>query len=424
MKTGALNKGYIHLKWHNVALILFCMVYFVACIKQEKQVMIGQITGSSAVVYGEQGVVYSIEKPKGVDYVLWSVPEQAQIESGQGTDKIVLNFGRLAGNVCANFYSNGQAVSPQPSCLEVSFGAPHSWARLVNFPRGKRGFAVGFSIGTKGYIGTGVDGLGNIRNDWWEFDSENLTWTQKANLGNALRTDTATYKRYEAFGFSANGKGYVCGGFPGGGASYSDTWEYNPDSDTWSVKSSFPGGPRQAAFTFSMGDKGYVGGGYTGYPPYFNDFYEYNTQNDQWIQKQSFPLPKIAYAVAFSINNKGYVGTGSTGAARIQDFYEYNPQTDLWTQKNSFTGLGRSQAVGFSIGNKGYIGLGVDSNSNVFNDMWEYNPETDTWLEKAHAPRQLYCSVGFAIGDRAYIGTGYYQSNPNVNTNEFYLFVP
>jgi hypothetical protein len=39
------------------------------------------------------------------------------------------------------------------------------------FNGGYRGAAVGFSIGTKGYIGTGYDDLGVRRNDFWEYDT-------------------------------------------------------------------------------------------------------------------------------------------------------------------------------------------------------------------------------------------------------------
>ena len=47
--------------------------------------------------------------------------------------------------------------------------------------------AVGFSIGSKGFIGTGVDFFGNYYNDFWEYNPATNTWTQKANFGGISR---------------------------------------------------------------------------------------------------------------------------------------------------------------------------------------------------------------------------------------------
>jgi hypothetical protein len=77
-----------------------------------------------------------------------------------------------------------------------------------------------FSIGTKGYIGTGIDNNGNLLKDFWEWDQTTNTWTQKANFGGTARED--------AVSFSIGSKGYI-----GTGADPSTTkdfWEYTPDS--------------------------------------------------------------------------------------------------------------------------------------------------------------------------------------------------
>ena len=42
---------------------------------------------------------------------------------------------------------------------------------------------VGFSIGDKGYIGTGVDRLGRSHDYFWEYDSINDTWDVKEPIG-------------------------------------------------------------------------------------------------------------------------------------------------------------------------------------------------------------------------------------------------
>ena len=45
--------------------------------------------------------------------------------------------------------------------------------------------AVGFSIGSKGYIGTGYNG--SLYKDFWEYDPATNAWTQKADFGGTAR---------------------------------------------------------------------------------------------------------------------------------------------------------------------------------------------------------------------------------------------
>ena len=72
--------------------------------------------------------------------------------------------------------------------------------------------AVAFSIGTKGYVGTGWDG--GLRKDFWEFDPVSNSWTQKADFGGTARS--------LAVGFSIGTKGYI--GTGSDGTSRKDFW--------------------------------------------------------------------------------------------------------------------------------------------------------------------------------------------------------
>jgi hypothetical protein len=55
----------------------------------------------------------------------------------------------------------------------------------------ERYWAVGFSIGSKGYIGTGDNGEGGdfqvCYKDFWEYEPETDSWTQKADVGGVGR---------------------------------------------------------------------------------------------------------------------------------------------------------------------------------------------------------------------------------------------
>ena len=65
--------------------------------------------------------------------------------------------------------------------------ATDTWTQKANFGGGARTGAVGFSIGTKGYVGTGIDANDLLRKDFWEYDPVTNKWTRKANFGGTAR---------------------------------------------------------------------------------------------------------------------------------------------------------------------------------------------------------------------------------------------
>ncbi len=68
-------------------------------------------------------------------------------------------------------------------CLSFSFELQSAgWAQKQNFGGSSRMFAVSFSIGSKGYIGTGMGASGLLYQDFWEWDQTNNTWTKKADF--------------------------------------------------------------------------------------------------------------------------------------------------------------------------------------------------------------------------------------------------
>ncbi len=264
-------------------------------------------------------------------------------------------------------------------------------------------YAASFSIGSKGYIGTGIDANGN-KKDLWEYDAATDTWTQKADFDGTAR--------YGATGFSISSKGYI--GTGDDGSSKYDFWEYDPATNTWKQKADFPGSARSFASGFSIGGKGYIGTGQAGNFEK-SDFWEYNPTTDIWTQKAPFGGTARSRATGFSIGSKGYIGTGRVGFGKKNDFCEYNPSSDTWTKKADFGGSAREYASGLSIGSKGYIGTGNDGNHKK--DFWQYNPAADTWTKKADFGGTARTgATGFSIGDKGYIGTG--------NANDFWEYYP
>jgi len=294
--------------------------------------------------------------------------------------------------------------------------------------------AVGFSIGNKGYIGTGMvylNGSYSTRKDFWEYDPIADSWTQKADLGGPARS--------AAVGFSIGQMGYIG---TGAGSTYLiDFWAYNPITNKWTKKANFGGTARTLAVGFSLGSKGYIGTG-SGSSGELKDLWEYTPNNSMgtWKRMADFPGDPRYAAVGFSIGQKGYLGTGinyvnSTNYTWYQDFFEYDPNTNAkkggtWTKKADVGGLARGFAVGFSINStKGYIGTG-NTSQHFTSDFWEYDPgtgENGTWTQKAPFPGTARdCAVGFSIGIKGYIGLGLIGSvnNDYILTQDFWEYSP
>src|SRR6266446_4455264 len=82
----------------------------------------------------------------------------------------------------------------------TSSQAQDTWVQKTDFGGIARHGAVGFSIDSKGYIGTGYDGT-NFHEYFWEYNPVTNAWTQKADFGGEARAD--------AVGFSTGNKGYI-----------------------------------------------------------------------------------------------------------------------------------------------------------------------------------------------------------------------
>jgi hypothetical protein len=287
-----------------------------------------------------------------------------------------------------------------------------NWLQKADFGGTARYCAVGFNIGSKGYLGTGYNGSSSYK-DFWEYDSVGDSWTQKADFEGTAR--------YVAVGFSIGSMGYLGTGYDDS-SYYKDFWEYDPSKNTWTQKADFAGTARGAAVGFSIGSMGYIGTGFAGAGlGMYNDFWEYNPSTDSWTQKADFAGTARVEAAGLSVGSKGYLGTGHTVSAYVKDFWEYNPSTNSWTQKTDFPGTARYGAVGFSIGSKGYLGTGYDGSS-YYKNFWEYDPSKDTWNQKNDFSGKTRASaVGFAIGSKGYIGTG---NNGSSYYRDFWVYDP
>lgn len=197
----------------------------------------------------------------------------------------------------------------------------NTWTRKNDFPGQYRYTAVSFSIGNKGYLGTGNYRISpaydaEYQNDFWEYDPGTDIWTRKADVPQQGRTN--------ACGFSIGNKGYIGTGFYYYDTRLNDLWEYDPGTNAWTRKADMPATPRFGAQGLSIDNKGYVMQGW--YYSALNDTWEYDPASNSWTQKTSMPGTARNSGVAFSINHRGYIGMGSDAVGALQDMWQYSPQ--------------------------------------------------------------------------------------------------
>ncbi|HYV92347.1 MAG TPA: kelch repeat-containing protein [Chitinophagales bacterium] len=241
-----------------------------------------------------------------------------------------------------------------------------TWTQKADFGGTARFSAVAFAIDSLGYVGTGYDVNNNLNtSDFYSYNPSTNSWSAIASMPNA--------RRY-AVGLSINTKGYVGTGANDSGY-LNDFYEYDPATNAWTAKTNFPGAARYECVAISFKGKGYIGiGAYSG--TLYHDFYEYSPETDSWMQRADYPGSGQDAAFGFAIADTGYMGGGGDQQNAYSDFWGWDQISNTWVQKADFGGAPRTFGVGVSIGTKGYAGLGEQAN--YFNDWWEYSPDTSS----------------------------------------------
>ena len=292
------------------------------------------------------------------------------------------------------------------------------WVRVADYGGGTICGASTFTINDYAYLSMGNEGgyTKNYKRTCYRYDPKTDVWKRMADL-----PSTATY-REDGVGFSVNGKGYFTGGMYEGLYSYSyptDTWEYNPATNLWYQRTSYPRpGGMWNGIAFTIDTLAYVGLGYAGYVDtedesgVMNDFYQFNPKTNKWKRLNDFPGAPREDAVGFSMNGKGYVGLGysydlGSGYNYYTDFWEYDPAIDDWTRLPNFPGEGRTGPIGFGVDGDCYVGLGG------INDFYKYNVKNKVWESLNYLPGGVRSFTNsFLVNNGIYYGGGSYSYSP------------
>lgn len=238
--------------------------------------------------------------------------------------------------------------------------ATDSWTRKTDFPI-LMTYATGFSINEIGYFAMGKQDA-TYYQMLGRYDPVSNLWTSgRPNPGKASSMDSP--------GFVINGKAYV----PAAGEMY----EYDPAADQW-TKKSYPEalGYFGGGAAFSINGKGYLGVGWVHEKTAnVSDFFEYDPVTDTWTRKASFPGTLRGNATSFSLpNGKGYVAMGYANeqSQYLNDVWEYDPVYDSWTRTDDFPGSPRFGARAVVVGSEAYI---IGGYGGIYEkDMWRFSP--------------------------------------------------
>jgi N-acetylneuraminic acid mutarotase len=255
------------------------------------------------------------------------------------------------------------------------------WVAVDSFPGIPRQRAVAFGINGKGYVGLGYNGDQDKEElgDFWEFNPDAAAgdqWTSvKAFEGTA---------RYSAIGFAIGSKGYVGTGYDGDSYN-SDFWQYDPSTNDWTEIESYPGEKIWEGLSFVINDKAYICTGRNN-GLHNTDFWQFDpsdangwtnlTPDDDESYFDEFEAAVERHdAAALVVNNKAYIIGGIVGSAS-GTVYEFDPATLAWDDRTSFEGSYRSLAVAFTLGGKTFYGTGQNGTSR-YDDIWQFDPTVE-----------------------------------------------
>lgn len=299
------------------------------------------------------------------------------------------------------------------------FGQYNTWTKLNDVGMGKRERAVGFSIGSLGYLCGGIDTAEVSHKDLWAYDPQTDAWTQKSDLPGSARRDAISFV-IDSYAYVGSGMDSVSGPV---GTILKDFWRFNPTTNVWSAAADFPGAGGDGVYFatgFSLGGKGYLCGGKTGPNLYSSQLWEYKPSNDQWIQRANFPGGLRYQMLSFVGGSKAYVGMGTDQNIYKKDMYCYDPGANNWQTIAPFPGYERASASTFTLEERGFVCLG--NNGGLLMDLIEYNPSSDTWtLRSAFGGSERKGAISFVIDNKAYVGTGKGYSGKK---DSWYVYMP
>lgn len=253
------------------------------------------------------------------------------------------------------------------------------WTQVACMPDdGFRANGTAFTVHNIAYVGLGsyraeAGGAELFRKDFYSFDGS--TWQPIAPFKGSARK--------LAVGFGLGSKGYVTTGWDGAN-NQKDCYQYDPVQDSWTLIDAIPGDKRQGASVFVYKDKVYLFGG-AGSATACTDMWQMDSVNLKWTALANITnTSEMSYdddysdivrenAAAFVIDNYGYYSSGDNGGTLVKSTWRYDFEHDRWLRRTPLERNDRNYAVGFTVHNRGFLGTGLYG-STPLDDFQEFIP--------------------------------------------------
>lgn len=306
--------------------------------------------------------------------------------------------------------------------------APADWKFGPPLPVAS-GELVAATVGDSMFVMGGLNDENHAARGYvYRYDGKGKTWTALRPMAVPAHHIAIT---------AMNGKIYVFGGFtkPENLIAWQPTansWEYDPQADTWKALAPLPR-PRGSAQAVAVNGKIYVIGGACsnakGNPGapimrgsnahiVVNYVDEYDPATDSWRARSDMPTARNHFLAA-AVDGKIYAINGRIGAvfvtlSDVMDLVEeYDPATDRWSLKGR-TPTNRADVAGGVYNGKIYVAGGEYQDTKRKMTFWaveSLDPATNTWgsLPHLHVARHGFAAA--FIGNELHIVGGTFQSD-------------
>ncbi len=259
--------------------------------------------------------------------------------------------------------------------VDVYDPSQDAWTNKADMLLGRANFAT-FVLNGKIYA---VGGAGSFYygcdDTIEEYNPITDTWSEKTTMPRPRMGLTATV---------ANDKVYIIGGSDCDEDPIAEIDIYDPATDTWFVGASIPT-PRSHLAAALFDEKIYTISGTIGPDALYEgrmDVEEYDPTTDTWTVKTNIGQSR-RYFMACTLNGKIYVFGGTNGLNRggFLSVEEYDPAIDAWTFKSNLPHPKAAASV-VAFNEKAYVMGGTPDyprydHSEAVNVVYEYNPELD-----------------------------------------------
>jgi len=298
----------------------------------------------------------------------------------------------------------GCIVSGFLSMASVSSAVEYIWQQKADMPTPRWNLATcvvdGKIYALGGERSEGGEGSWRL-SAMEEYDPATNTWTVKTDIPNGRVASSSSV---------VSGKIFAIGG-RGGSSNLSRVEEYDPVTDTWATKADMPT-PRWMLSTCVVDGKIYaVGGTPRGMYAGLKNTEEYDPVADSWTRRADMPAGVWALC-ACAVNGRIYALGGRPGQHAVPNVQEYDPATDTWTRRADMP-VATSQMASAVIDDKIYvIGGWRWSLEPPYTTVQIYDPATDTWAIGTNVPFLRAASSASVVNGRIFVIGGTDRPHP------------